>query len=672
MPTLDLTTAIGSPFDVRRFTVREGFSSLFSVELVGLADDHTVDLDQVVGQAVTFRIEATEKRHVQGKRSWSGVCQYIEQVEGMLPSRHAHRPQSTYRLRLVPRLWLLGQRINSRIFQRLSIPDIVDALLEDWSIAPKWKIDRGSYPKLEYKSQYAETDLQFFLRLLEEAGISFLLDDTSGDTELLLVDQPTSAPLRDHGVVRFEHEPNAADEREHVTKLHLAHDVRPGARMLIDYDMRAPATKLRGEAKKATDPESRYEHMLYRTGAFHVEGKGGDTPTADDKGAYRHSPTYGKKVAQIGLDGVRTGRRIVDFATNVLGLSPGTHFIAEGHPHEALVETLMVHDFAIDGDDVGELHMSARAVFVKEPFRPAPKTDKPKVFGAQSATVVGPAGQEIHVDELGRVRVKFPWDRDPKQDDDSSVWMRVNQGWSGVGFGMINIPRIGQEVLVGFLDGDVDDPIVMGRVFNALNPVPYKLPDRKTISGWKTHSSPTNGGYNEIQLEDKADKELIYIRAQRDEHHLVQRNTVHRIEKNHWRTVLENQHFIVKKTKKEWVVEDDHLHVQGGRMQKIDKSTSLTVGSDQDEKIGNKHALEAGKEIHLKAGKDVVVEAGSSLTIKGPGGHLRIHAGGIDIVGTLVKINSGGSPGSGSGATPIEPKDAEEAFPKDNSEDIED
>jgi len=672
MPTLHLTTAIGSSFDIRRFTVKEGFSSLFAVELLVIADDHSVDLDSVVGQPAVFRIEKASQRDVDGKRSWSGVCQYMEQVQGMLPGRDAARPQSTYLIRLVPRLWLLGQRVNSRIFQRLSIPDIIDKVLADWGIKPSWRIDRGSYPKLEYKSQYAETDLHFFQRLLEEAGISFLLDDAGGDTELVLIDQPTNAPLRNYGSVRFEHEPNAADDREYVSKVHLHHDVRPGARLLVDYDMRAPAQKLTGDAQKAPGSESNNEHYLYRTGGFHIAGKGGDTPTADDKGVYRHSPTYGKKMAQIGLDGVRTGRRTVNLNTNVLWLSPGTHFAIEGHPHEAIAEQLMVHDVVLDGSHQGELAVTLAGVFIAEKFRPAPATDKPKVFGTQSATVVGPAGQEIHVDEFGRVRVKFPWDRDPKANDESSVWMRVNQGWSGTGYGMINIPRVGQEVLVSFLDGDVDDPIVMGRVFNALNPVPYKLPERKSISGWKTNSSPTTGGYNEIQLEDKADKELIYIRAQKDEHHLVQRNTVHRIEKNHWRTVLENQHLIVKKTKMEWIVEDEHLHVQGGRMQKIDKSTSLTVGSDQDEKIGNKHALEAGKEIHLKAGKNVVIEAGSSLTIKGPGGHLRIHAGGIDIVGTLVKINSGGSAGSGSGASPIEPKDAEEAFPKDNSEDIKD
>ncbi len=673
MPTLDLTTAIGSPFDVRRFSVHESISGLFSVDLLVVAEDHAIDLETVVGQGASFKVDTGYVLSKVSKRSWAGVCSYIEQVQGMLPDRDGTSVRSTYLLRLMPNLWLAGHRTNHRIYQRLSIPDILDKLLAEWNITPKWEIDRGSYPKLEYKSQYGETDLNFFSRLLEEAGIAYVLNDTDGTTELVLSDKLVESPVREHPAVTYEDNPTEAAQRDFVTRVRLSHEVRPGARHLIDYDMRHPAQRMFGEAGKAPAPENKYEHYIYTPGSFLAEGKaGGDTPTADDKGAYRHDPGLGQRHAQQGLDGERVGKRTVEFETNVINFGPGTHFSIENHPHDAVAKPLMIRSFHLRGTHDGKWEMEGRAVFKSEPYRPQHVTPKPKVYGVQSAKVVGPPGQEIHVDEFGRVRVQFPWDREGKENDESSIWMRVNQGWGGPHFGMVNIPRINQEVLVSFLDGDPDDPIITGRVFNALNPVPYKLPERKTISGWKTNSSPTNGGYNEIQLEDKQGKELIYMRAQRDEHHLVQRNTVHRIEKHHWRTVLENQHLIVKKIKKELILEDDHLHVKGDRMQKIDKSTSLTVGVDQQEKIGNKHALDAGKEIHLKAGSKVVMEAGMELTIKAAGGHLKIHPGGIDIVGILVKINSGGSPGSGSGSKPTEPKDAEEALPKDNSEDIKD
>ncbi len=328
----------------------------------------------------------------------------------------------------------------------------------------------------------------------------------------------------------------------------------------------------------------------------------------------------------------------------------------------------------------------------------------------QSAIVTGPPGEEIHTDEHGRVRVQFPWDREGKFDDDSSCWIRVSQGWAGTGFGMINLPRVGQEVLVGFLDGDPDQPVVVGRVFNAIEQVPYKLPDNKTVSGWKTNSSPGGGGYNEIKLGGQARAlEGPHLhpgpaqpatsssrttrrspsattgrssssstswrppaqphRGHRRQPHrdhganrvpsiggnrqkLIQNDETERTQRHHHGTVAGNQDLVVKLTKKELVLGNDHLHVKTDRMQKVDGTTSLTVGVDQEEKVGNKHALEAGKEIHLKAGQTLVIEAGSRLTVKGPGGFIDIHSGGIDIVGTLVKINSGGSACSALAAAP--------------------
>jgi type VI secretion system secreted protein VgrG len=427
-----------------------------------------------------------------------------------------------------------------------------------------------------------------------------------------------------------------------------------------------------GEGAKAGGSEGFYERYAYRPGSFLIEGKPDTTPTADDKGAYRYEMNYGQARAKRRGEADRVGRRIVEFECNVLDLAPATIFTIEGHPHDTLASELMTTELEITGTAETEWVCNTRAVFKDDPFRPARVTPKAQIHGVQSAQVVGPAGQEIHVDELGRVRVQFPWDREGAKDDYSSCWMRVSQDWAGPHFGMINLPRIGQEVLVAFLDGDPDNPIIVGRAYNVLNPVPYKLPDNKTVSGWKSHSSPTTGGYNEMKIEDKANKELIYVQAQKDLHKLIKRDWTERIGRHHHRTIVENQHLIVQKIKKELIKIDDHLHVQGDRFQKIDKSTSLTVGVDQDEKVGNKHALEAGKEIHLKAGTKVVIEAGSQLTIKGAGGFLSIHSGGIDIVGTLVKINSGGSPATGTGSKPTEPKDAEEAHPKDASADIPD
>ncbi len=672
MQLLELSTAIGKPFDVRRVSVSEGISTLFSIDVLSVAPQHNIDLEAVVGQTATFQAQFATAALGNVTRTWTGWVSSAEQVHALEQGRDGTMPVSTYFLRIVPELWLLKQKTNYRIYQHESIPAIIDDLLDRWQLkTPRsWKIDRDDYPKLEYKCQYNETDFAFFARLLEEAGIAFLLMQVDGVTTLVFSDKPTTHPLRKLPPVAYKDNHLEAMDRDYVEKVQLRHEVRPGAYQIADYDFRNPSFRLKGEAAKAVEPETAYERFEYEPGGFLIEAKGGDTPYADDKGAYRRDATFGASRAQRSLDAARTGKRYVQYQTNAIDLQPGSVFTVEGHPHESLAHPLLVQSFVLHAEPHTEWQMRGSATFTADPYRPAHGTPKPNVQGVQSATIVGPQGQEIHTDEFGRVRVQFPWDRVGEMNDNSSCWIRASQGWAGTGFGMINIPRIGQEVLVGFIDGDPDVPIVVGRVFNALNPVPYKLPDNKTISGWKTNSSPTNGGYNEIKLEDRATKELVYIQAQRDLHALVKRDETYRIDRKHHRTVVDDQHFIVKKTKKELVEVDDHLHVQGDRFQQIDSSTSLKVAVDRDEVIGNKHALDVGKEIHMKSGHDIVIEAGDSLTIKASGGFIRIHETGVDIVGLIVNINSGGTPGVGSGSKPTAPKDAEEAFPKDRWEDI--
>ena len=674
MPTLDFTCAIGNPFDVRRFRVRESISRPFSMEFLAVANDHNIDLETIVGQQASLKVDTGYKYVGGSRRQWTGVVSSIEQVHAMEPGRHGTSVRSTYFVKVVPEVWLLTKRINHRIYQRLSIPDIIDKLLAEWNIEPVWKIERSKYPKLEYNCQYGETDFDYFSRLLEVAGIAYVLADGDERTQLVLSDDLNLKPLREAPAVHYEDEPQESAQKPFVTKLRIQHDVRSGAQQLIDFDFRNPSFRLFGEAPKAAAPENKYEHYQYRPGGFLVEAKGAasNTPTADDKGTYRYDGDYGNAWATRALEAKRAGKRNVDFDTNVIDLAPGVALQIDSHPHDSMAEPVLINTFEISGAHDGHWDMQCNASFRGDPCRPPLETKKPKVYGVQSATVVGPKGQEIHVDEFGRVRVQFPWDREGQFDDNSSCWIRVSQGWAGTGFGMINIPRIGQEVLVSFLDGDPDDPILVGRAFNQLNPVPYKLPENKTVSGWKTHSSPTTGGYNEIKLEDKANKELIYLQAQKDLHKLVKRDWTERIGRHHHRTILEQQHLTVVKEKYELLKADDHLHIEGDRLQLIDGSTCLEVKKNQDTKVGNKEALEAGKEIHYKAGNKVVIEAGQTLTIKGAGGFITIHPGGVDIVGTLVKINSGGSAASGSGVEITKPVDAEEAHPKDSSDQIQD
>ncbi|MDI3290303.1 type VI secretion system tip protein TssI/VgrG [Polyangium sp. 15x6] len=719
MAVLELSLEGGDgSLSVRRFSVQEGISSLFTVSVWARSKNDSLDLDAIVGKGATLRIVAGYKWALMGgARYWTGICSYMEQVQAEPTGL------STYYLRFVPRAWLMTQRRGHRVYQHMSIPDIVDALLGEWGLEKEWQIDRGQYPKLEYKVQYGESDYAFVSRLLEEAGIGFVFpdNDTKGSlltfSDRLHAGKPRAAPP-----IHFVDNPSQSAEKEFVTEVRIASEVRPGAHTVRDYDFRNPAFQLFGEATKAPSPEDMYEQYHYDPGSFLVEGgKGGDTPVADDKGVARYEQKYGKDLAERVLLSTRADKRSISFDTNTIDLWPGQIFSIENHPHAELgaEQKLLVAEFSAQGTPDEEWSMSARALFVdpKVPYRPPIKTPKPTVFGVQSATVVGPKGQEIHTDEFGRVRVQFPWDREGKQDDRSSCWIRVSQGWAGAGFGMIMSPRINQEVLVGFLAGDPDQPIIVGRVYNATNQVPYKLPQHKTRSTWKSDSSLGGGGFNEIMFEDLKGKELVYVQAQKNLRKLVKNDETITVGNNRQKLVVvnetettganrtevtganrteitganrttviggnrskqiagdeiertdgnlviyigKNQDIIIKQTKREQIEGDSHLRVKGKRNQRIDGNQSLTVKKNRQEKVGKNHAMEVGEEIHLKAGTALVIEAAKDLTLKGPGGFIRIDAGGITIKGNIVNINSGGSPGSGSGAKPEKPAEAVEA-----------
>ena len=723
MPILHLTVASGQ-LSVRRFVVDESVSSLFTVGVWAFSELAHVDLEGIIGkEASLVAVHGVALESGVGTRTWKGVCTHVEQVHGVV-DRPDQKAVSTYFLRIAPKAWLLTQRRNHRIFQYLdgrgahmTIPDILDKLLKDWGIFPVWKINRGSYPKLEYKVQYGETDYVFMSRIAEEAGLCFTFPDEAG-SNITFWDALDKGDKRAGPPLPYVEEPNQA-AREYVTNVRLSHDVRPGAHVIRDYDFRNPSYNLRGDATPAPAPETRYEQFHYQPNAFLIEKGAVEQPFADDKGPIRNDQPYGQAKAERALLGRRVGRRQVAFDTNEPDLWPGLRFNIGHHPHPEIGDgtDLLVLELSIDGSPHDEWTISGQAVFTDMPYRPPLKTPKAHANNVQSAVVVGPPGEEIHVDEFGRVRVQFPWDREGTFDDYSSCWIRVSQGWAGTGYGMIVIPRVGQEVLIGFLEGDPDNPVVVGRVFNATQVVPYTLPEHKTRSTWKSNSSKGGDGFNEIMFEDLKQKELVWMQAQKNLRKLVKHDETITIGHDRQKYVVGNetettglnrtevtgvnrteitgmnrltvvgqdllklvrrdeyeitdgkmmvlvrgdQDIVVKQDKRERVEGSSHLKVSGKQNRKIDGKYSLTVGKDQHIRVDQNHALDVTQDIHLKAGSSLVVEATEDLTLKGPGGFIRIDASGVTIVGTVVRINSGGSPGSAADASPEAPDEAKEA-----------
>jgi len=670
MPTLELSFACEErSLSVRRFSIHEGISTLFTVSVWARSNDPSLDLSAIVGRPASLRvISGYQYARLGGARLWTGICSYMEQLQAEPTGL------STYYLRIVPSLWLLGQRRNYRIFQHQSIPDIIGRLLDEHSIEHVFRIEQGRYPKLEYQVQYGETDYAFVCRLLEEAGIAFTFpDDDEKGSRLTLSDEPHLAAPRPGPPLPYVDSPNQAAELEFVTHLRLWNEVRPGIHTIRDHDFRNPAYALFGGATRAEGIEVKAEQYHYRPGAFLVEtGAGGETPAADDKGVARYDQPFGRGLAERALLGERVGKEGLSFDTNAIDLWPGMVLSVDGHPHAMLptARKLLVTEFSIDGSHGEEWHMSATAVFTEAPYRPPQRTPKPRVRSFQSATVVGPKGQEIHTDEFGRVRVQFPWDRHGTSDDESSCWMRVSQGWGGMGYGALTLPRVGQEVLIELQQGDPDQPLIAGRLFNARQPVPYRLPEHKTRSAWKSDSSPGSGGFNEIMFEDKKGQELVFEQAQRDRRALVKNDEIttvgHDLEKlvkhdesertdgYHRMWVSKNLDSIVAGQKRDLVTNEGDLHVHHDRREQVIRRDSLAVLGDRHARAGKNYALSTGREAHMRAGEELIGE-GEDVTAKGPGGFLRIDASGVTLNGALIRINNGGSPGRGAGSRPDMP-----------------
>jgi type VI secretion system secreted protein VgrG len=306
--------------------------------------------------------------------------------------------------------------------------------------------------------------------------------------------------------------------------VYRATSARYGSLVIRDRDFRRPSLEVNSTASSTAGSKSAIEVYEFMPGqSLAVGAKSASAPIADADGSVRADPRALQAFAQRRIDGHRASHRRITFTTNVLDLAPGVVTAISGHPRGDLGadRNLLVVSTVLEGQEQAGFRALVQAVLAEAPFRPPQSTSKPAALGLMTATVVGPAGEEIYTDEFGRVRVQFPWDRDGKLDQHSSCWIRVSQGWGGTGYGLMAIPRVGQEVLVGCLAGDPDQPVVVGRLYNATQQVPYPLPAQKAVSGWKTNSTPGSSGYNELRFDDRASQELLYVQAQRDLQKLV-------------------------------------------------------------------------------------------------------------------------------------------------------
>jgi type VI secretion system secreted protein VgrG len=631
---LTVTTPLGDDLLLRAFTARESLSRLFSFQLDLIATNETeIAFDKLLSQKITTHIQLPQEQ----ERHFSGICSRVS--EG-----HRDATFTYYQMDVVPEFWLLKLRSRSRIFQQMSVPDILKQVLRGLDVV--YQI-RGTFYPRDYCVQYDETDFNFASRLMEEEGIYYFFTHTSDSHQMVLANTPQSHPeLQDPAPVEFETSEVGVRQMGRITEWRKRQTLGSGQFTLRDHCFELPDDPLEvSKTIPASVPAGQVEHRLRVGPSDRLE-------VYDFPGAYAQrfdgiDPGGGERpsdLQHIYEDNGRTvGIRMQEGVVPSVVISGGGHcrYLASGHKftlanhpngNGSYILTSVRHEATLAGDyrsSMG-LEMTYRNQFQCIPaavaFRPARQSRKPIMRGTQTAVVVGPAGEEIFTDKYGRVKVQFYWDREGQHNADSSCWIRVGTAWASRQWGAIHIPRIGQEVVVAFEEGDPDQPIIVGCVYNAARMPPYLLPKRKMVSGVKSDTYPGGGGYNEFVFDDTKSEELIRLHAQHD--------MDGKVEHDSREMVVHNRHLIVGKEPggseggdfREDVYHDHHEHVRRHSVEHVEGNLHMTVGKGQADGGGNvdvligqtkKELIEGDRHEHVKGDRKELVDGALALTVQG-------------------------------------------------------
>lgn len=702
---------------------RERLSTLseYTIEVVGNASVLTgreyIDLHDLIGTLAKVTLdELGTKRYING--------QVIRAIRG-----ERHGRYDAYTLILRPWLWFATRGKNSRVFQKKTVKEIVTEVLEPYKGDSKWKLANTSLPKLEYCVQYEESDFDFVSRLLEDHGIYYFFDHEEGGHTLVLVDDMGKHyPLPGESVKSMAWS-NKFDGQDRMTHWHSLEEARASKAAVRDYDYLASATEIEATAS-GSGAASGEIGEIYEFPAKVVLNQAVD--------AAQPSSAAAKAAAKRLIEAAQSMYQLHSGECNAHHMTCGAIFKLEEAPlpsdnAEYLIVGCEFHAEYGDHEAIEELRTikrnrdgfvgSVEALNAKFGlFRPQRSTPRPRMYGPQIATVVGASGNEIDTDKHGRIKIQFPWDRKGKKDANSSCWVRVSTPWAGKKMGLWMLPRVGDEVVVSFIGGDPDRPIVTGSVHNDANPPPYDLPDHADVATWISHS--TKGGaadaHNELRFCDAKDKEHVYFQAQKDAYRHVKGDTFDHLEMNETKKVKltrkevigENWYVNVTKDVMHEFGKDQHTKVAGDIFTTggatwqvmLTKDYGLKVGADAGIDVTGKTALKSGGDVNVqsdgkinlkstgnlvgeatgklslksaadvlmeglnikaKGATEIVLEASMGIKIVCGSSVITLGPAGVTIDGPLVKVNcggGGGSAGSAESAAAAEPKEVAEAL----------
>jgi type VI secretion system secreted protein VgrG len=623
---------------LRGFTGTEAISQLFHFDLDLLSENDSIKLQDLVGKNVTLRIFDAEG----AERHWNGFISRFSQGS-------QDRRLTAYRAQMVPWLWFLTRTADCRIFQNKTVPDIIQKIFSDLKFQDFELRLYGSFTPRDYCVQYRETDFNFVSRLMEEEGIYYYFKHEDAKHVLVLANDPAAhQACPGQPKARYDFRGGAVQYEDVITEWHYQEEFRTGAWAQTDYNFETPSTSL-AVAVNGKNPYEIYEYP----GEYRVRGDG-------------------DRLARIRLQEQSTPCVVSQGSSGCRHFNSGFQFTLEDHYRKDLNKAYLLtsvrhaatqHDYQVSGSGNGEeltYQNSFECIPFSTPFRPQRVTPQPFVQGCQTAVVVGPGGEEIYTDKHGRVKVQFHWDREGKKNENSSCWIRVSHPWAGQGWGAVSIPRIGQEVIVAFLEGNPDEPIIVGRVYNAEQMPPFGMPGGAMISGIKSNSTKGGGGFNEISMNDTKGTELINIHAQYDQQKKVEhdervnigndrteevcRDEKITIDRDRTEEVKHDERILIKHDKAEVVNNDRTLRVDRDKSETVVRNKVVQIGGNHSENIDGAMSIVVGKTLTESVLINLAQTVGGAMEIS-VGGAIAITAGGLlaETVGAVKTETIGGN-----------------------------
>jgi type VI secretion system secreted protein VgrG len=621
-----LATDLEDAIILRGFTYSDRFNELFTLTADVEAVKPAIDLRKLLGTNATLRMEDFD----------SGFKRYLNGMIVRVSQTALKGNQRTYQLTIAPTLWKLTRRVDCRIYQDKDIPGIIKEVLQRAGVTDTEFVLRATYTPWEYCVQYRESDLAFITRLMEQEGIFYYFKHDNGRNTLVFVDSVGAlSKLSPADKIAYEPLDAGTASEDGITDWRLDSDIEPEKVTLGDYNFEKPTQQTEGTSKLAIDKLEKGAEVYDYPGEF-------------------ETPADGERYAKLRSESLETFQEIYVGTTENRTIASGFRFNLEdpdGVLHNTCVQEYAITEIVLRGvvesSESGSAgnHFSCgfKSIPANRPFRAPRNTPKPLIVGPQTARVTGPAGEEIHCDEHGRVKVKFHWDRHGPQDDKSSCWVRVHQGQAGPGRGNIYVPRVNDEVIVEFLEGDPDRPLITGSVYNGTNKPPFPLPGGRMKMGFKSLTTPGGGGFNEISLDDTGGKEMINIHAQYDMTTTVQHDQTDTINNNRTTTIAVNDKETVNGNQEITVQGNQKLTISGTQTIAVTGNIKETGSADFAQNISANSKTEIGANGELKTGANYKTSAGANSEHTGTANYKITAGANCEISATMIKLSAGGS-----------------------------